>query len=596
MDDNKDIINYHNSIIASRGAMIVAIASFVMISIVMPFSLINVITGMYVVNVIFDTFFAEQIFGVKIKRAIDVYCVAFYVITVPIIWFETGGIQGAAALWMIFTVVYCIYGTYGLSQNIMLAMFFIEVIGVVVCTLRFPNLVKEISPDVNMLLCFFSLVAVGVYALAVSKLQTKKASKERIELVRIQSEQEKAIENSKILSDELHETIDKLEMANHTQISFNASMNHELRAPLNGIEGCLQILMLDERLPEDSKETIKNALTASKTINQTVNDLLDFAKLEEGKFEIVEKPFDLRDVLDNISTIFKPQANAKNLKLIIQIPVDTRVNLVADGVRIQQIMTNLISNGIKYTKEGSVTVNIKTERGHLKFSVSDTGQGMSEESLKVLFDPFTRFNLEQNANIQGTGLGMNIVSNMMKEMNGTISVESKIDEGTTFYVDIPIMFYDSAITYQSPRKETKLFEKDVDLSAYRVLCVDDTEINRTVIKGMLKNTGAKVTTLDCGSRAIKLCEKVDFDIVFLDHMMPEMDGIETLNEIRKLPNDRYKNVPIIMFTGNAGSEYKELYEKSGADGYLIKPIMYEDLIDTFRMIDAKKEIVSNENN
>lgn len=250
-------------------------------------------------------------------------------------------------------------------------------------------------------------------------------------------------------------------------------------------------------------------MTASKTINETVNDLLDFAKLEEGKFEIVKRPFDLRDILDNVSTIFRPQASANNLKFFIQIPKESRVSLVGDGVRIQQIMTNLISNGIKYTKEGSVIMTVTTERGHLKFDVKDTGQGMSQDSVDALFDPFTRFNLEENVHVQGTGLGMNIVSNLIKEMKGEIIVESELGVGTVFHVDIPIMFYDSAITYSSPRAQSSLDFNSVNLSDFRFYVWMTLKSTAQYLRDFLRKLGRMLRLLTVVKRRLIFAKSKD---------------------------------------------------------------------------------------
>lgn len=586
-NQNTEEINKQVSVFASFGAMILAIVAFITLSIVRPFSLINILAGICVINVVFNTFYAEKNFGHKMKTWVDIYCVGFYMLIMPILWFGTGGFEGVGGVWMIFAAVYCIFGVNGRIQRTMLNLFATEVLAIMIWNIIHPELVAEFSIGRKYVIGIVSIVGVGMYIQIIQYMQYAEFVKDRKKLEELQEDITAHYEESVAVNDELFDTAQKLELANKTQRSFTASMNHELRAPLNGIEGCLQILMMDESISTEAKETIKNALTASKTINQTVNDLLDFAKLEEGKFEIVKKQFDLRDIIDNLSTIFRPQANAKNLKFYIHIPVDARVSIVADGVRIQQVMTNLISNGIKYTREGSVVMTITTERGHLLFDVKDTGQGMSEESLKVLFDPFTRFNQEENVHIQGTGLGMNIVSNMIKQMKGSISVESELNVGTVFHVDIPIMFYDSNIVYSTPRDTENMQKQVKNLEDVSVLCVDDTEINRTVFKGLLKKTGATVTTADCGSKAVKLCQENTYDIIFLDHQMPEMDGIETLQGIRNIIGGKYANVPIIMFTGNAGEEYRKLYEENGADGYLLKPIMYDELLECFELI-AKK--------
>lgn len=563
-------------------ALIVAGIAFITLSILCPFSMIDVVAGICMLNIIFDNFFAERLFGNKFKKIVDVYCVSFMLLTMPIQWFGTGGFGGVGALWSIFTLVYCFYGINGFTKIIFAIAQTVEMTVLVIVNYLHPEYVSNLEDSKRCIIVYASMVGVGGFIQCILLIQDMEFMKDKEKLETLQEDITAHYEESVAMNDELINTTEKLEMAIKTQKSFTASMNHELRSPLNGIEGCLQILYMDESLSDDLRETVKNALTASKTINETVNDLLDFSKLEEGKFEIIKKAFDLRDILDNITTIFNPQASAKNIDFIIKIPKETRVNLVADSTRIQQVIANLVSNGIKYTSKGSVLLSIETERGLLKFDVKDTGQGMSEENIKVLFDPFTRFNLEDNVKIQGTGLGMNIVSNLIKEMKGKIEVESKLGLGTKFHVEIPILFYDSEIIYTSPRLKDDNNYSRLDLSAIKVLCVDDTEINRTVFKGLLKKTGAYIVMAESGSSAISLCEEQSFDIIFLDHQMPNMDGIETYKSIRNIDRPYCKDVPIVMFTGNAREEDKKLYADIGAAGHLTKPIMYEELIDCFR--------------
>lgn len=578
MDElNKTVTSF-----ASWGAMVIAIGAFITLSFLTPFSVLNILSGICLINVALNNLFAEKYLGHKMKRWVDNYCVAFFMVTVPIQWYELGGFAGPGGLWMVFAAVYCVYGVRGKAQAYMQLLFAIEANFVMITSLIHPEYVNTLPDRTQIIISYASILMTGAYVQVIQSLHSREYVRDRKQLEKLREDITSQYNEALAMNDELANTTQRLEIANKTQRSFTASMNHELRSPLNGIEGCLQILLMDETLSDEARETVRNALTASKTINQTVNDLLDFAKLEENKFEIVNRPFDLRDILDNISTIFRPQAQAKDLQFAIQIQKESRVSLVADSVRIQQVMTNLISNGIKYTKEGTITMKVSTERGHLKFSVEDTGQGMDEESIKVLFDPFTRFNLEENNKIQGTGLGMNIASNLVREMGGTINVESTVGVGSVFHVDIPIMFYDSEITFSSLRTVESINRETLDLSHLHILCVDDTEINRTVFKGLLKKTGVRITMADSGKKAVNLCKMQKFDYIFLDHQMPEMDGIDTMEAIRKLNDGMFANVPIIMFTGNVGEEYRRLYKEKGANGYLEKPIMFEELIAVFR--------------
>lgn len=569
---------------ASMGAMLIALTAFVTLFVISPFSMSTIMAGICVLNTVFANFYAERYYGVKGKRGAYIYCVAFLMMSLPHLWFTTGGYVGPGGMWLIFTAVYCIFAVNGKAQINLLSILALETVLIITCNIIHPEFVVEYNGFNSYLLQIVSLLAIGAYIQHIQIFQSVEFISDRVKLQKLQEETEKQYLESVATNENLLNASNKLEQVIRTQRSFTASMNHELRAPLNGIEGCLQILLMDDKLSDESRETVVNALTASKTINQTVNDMLDFAMLDEGKFEKVMQPFDLRDILDNLSTIFKPQANAKNLKFQISIQKDTRVSIVGDGVRIQQIMTNLISNGIKYTHEGGVVMTVSTQRGLLKFDVEDTGQGMTKEALDTIFDPFTRFNRAENVNIQGNGLGMNIVSNLIKAMDGVITVESEPGIGSIFHVEIPIVFYDSDVIYSTPRKIEKIKTDEIDLSGVKILFVDDTEINGTVFKGLLNKTGAEVQLADSGRKAIKMCIEKTYDIIFMDHQMPELDGIDTMKYIKSLNNGKYAEVPVIMCTGNAGQEYRKMYSEAGAAGYLLKPFMYADLIDCFKVI------------
>jgi len=588
LNSHVEDVNRQISTIASVGGLFLALGACITLSIMTPFTLIHIVSIMCLINSIFSVFIAERFFGYKIKKWADIFSVIFLMLTMPIQWFFTGGFHGIGGMWCIFAAILCLYSLKGRIQQYLLILFAPEVVSILVLNIIHPEWEVILNTKQSAVICFVSTLGIGCYVQFVEMLQNIQFMKAQESLQNVQREMAVQYEKSLETNEELTDLTKKLEMSNKTQRSFTAAMNHEMRAPLNGIEGCLQILMMDDSLSHDARETVKNALTASMSINQTINDLLDFSMLEQGKFEIVRKPFDLRDTIDNISTIFKPMANAKNLKFIINIPMDTRVSLYADGVRIQQVITNLISNSVKYTKEGSVSMIFTTKRGNLHFEINDTGVGMDEASLAVLFDPFTRFNMTENVNIQGTGLGMNIVYNMVKAMKGDVRVESEVGVGTTFYVDIPIMFYDSEILYSTPRDTDSKDFVQKDLSIYKVLCVDDTEINRTVFKGMLKKTNTYVVMADNGEQAIELCKKQKFDIIFMDHIMPGIDGVEATKKIRELPGGRFDKTPIVMFTGNSSEEYKKLYIENGANGYLLKPIMYDELIQCFNLIEEQE--------
>ena len=381
------------------------------------------------------------------------------------------------------------------------------------------------------------------------------------------------------INTELTDVTGKLLDSMDKQKMFSASMTHELRAPLNGIEGSLQIMLMSGTLDADNKTSVENALKACRNLSRNVNDMLDFAKLSEGKFEIVNRVFDLRDVINDVRYLFEEQVKAKGLSFVINIPMDTKCSLIGDDIRISQILTNLISNSVKYTKEGNVTCDFSVKNDSLEFIIKDTGIGMSQQSIEVLFDPFTRFDLKKNSGIQGTGLGMSIVYNLIKAMDGKIDVSSEIDKGTTFTVSIPISINDDKIIYSSEHNTKNDTSFDTaDFSNVNILCVDDTKINLIVFKGLLKNTDAKIDTALNYFEAMDAIESKKYNIIFVDHFMPDKDGIELYRDLRN-GDSINKNTPVIMLTGNTTDDYTRLYESEGFDGWLEKPISQNKLVE-----------------
>lgn len=581
-------ITTRNSDIAVKGTFIVSLFTFIILGSFEWQALVTVLWFFYVLLSGFSAFFALKSFGAKMKYYSEITVIAVMMVTAPIQWFETGGLYGIGNVWLIFVIVYIMFGTSGKLRKIMLYISALETLLIITATYLHPELVYNMTVRERKAASMASVFLVGGYILYVGIKQKIISDEATVKIALMQDDLTAQNEELIAVNDELIDLTEKLRNANETQRHFTASMNHELRSPLNGIEGCLQILQRSGKLDEEDLETVKNAIESTKTISQTVNDLLDFEKLETGKFDIIKRQFDLRELLNNECALFVPQAAAKGLEFRIHVPRSTKISLVGDGVRIQQIMNNLLSNAIKYTKAGKVVMAVTTNDSKLVIRVSDTGQGMSKENLEVLFDPFTRFNMTENVKIQGTGLGMNIVHNLVKEMKGTIEVDSKLGEGTVFHVSIPIMYYDSDITYATKQEENKAENVDDDLGGIRILYADDLKINRMVFRGLLNKCNVEITDLDSGTMAVEVCQDTKFDIIFLDHMMPDMDGVATLDAIHS--HSANKDTPIVILTGNSGAEYTTLYEEHGAAGYIEKPLKYERLIETINNICREKTV------
>ena len=386
--------------------------------------------------------------------------------------------------------------------------------------------------------------------------------------------------------------------ANKAKDTFLANMSHEIRTPINAVLG------MNEMIIRESKDInmvsyARKIREAGQSLLTIVNDILDISKIESGKMEITPVDYCLpelfRKIFDINESIIKEKKIDFNVKLKNDIPVD----VYGDDARIRQIIMNLVSNAIKYTNEGSIIISVATrdfedDKFNLVVSVEDTGIGISEDDMGILFDKFQRLDLKNNRSIEGTGLGLSICKNFAEYMNGTITVESEKGKGSIFTLKIPQVC-------KSNRRTSDIFQSDfsnddlnwqVDYSASKasVLVVDDLEMNVIVLSELLKTYGVKTDTAMCGADAIKMCHNKKYDVILLDHMMPEMDGVETLINIRHDTEGFNVSTPIIVQTANAMRGVREDYLSKGFNDCIFKPIDPKILGKTL-FVNLPKELI-----
>ncbi len=380
-------------------------------------------------------------------------------------------------------------------------------------------------------------------------------------------------------SKELEEQLAELERRNATQRMFTASINHELRSPLNGIIGILQILSESEGLSDEQMELVENAYQTSHFLLEIVNDLLDFSKMETNDFTIHADEFDLRDVVTNVSQTMSKLASEKGLAFRVDIQDKTYCKLIGDDVRVKQVMYNILSNGIKYTEQGSVTLGLSYKAGRLHIECTDTGQGIATESIDKLFDPYVRLAENRNKYINGTGLGLSIVDKLIKRMNGEIQVRSEVNRGTTFELIIPLSVYDDTV-YLSDEKTVERVKVSGDIKIsqeLKVLCIDDTAVNHKVFKGLLRDSNILVDSAMSGMEGLKMAKETKYDLIFIDYHMPEMGGTDTLKALRTVPGIN-SNTKTVLLTANIGPEYEEEALRVGFNRFLTKPVMKPNLL------------------
>lgn len=366
---------------------------------------------------------------------------------------------------------------------------------------------------------------------------------------------------------------------------FLANMSHEIRTPINVVLG-MDAMILRESDDEKIKEYALDIQNAGQTLLSLINDILDFSKIESGKMEIIPVEYDFSSVIHDIANMTIAKIGQKELEFKVFVDNNLPFKLYGDEVRIRQVLVNLLTNAVKYTNEGSVTLSVSGEIQDdnilLEFSVADTGIGIKEEDIPKLFEEFERIEEKRNRNIEGTGLGMNITTSLLAMMGSHLNVESVYGKGSKFSFILKQSVIDAepiGNLEERIRQQSLEYNYDVTFIApdTHVLVVDDNEINRKVFINLLKETKIQIDEAESGQECLELVRCKYYDLIFLDHMMPKMDGIETLHHMKGFKEYPCKDTPVIVLTANAISGAKEMYLAEGFDAFLSKPIVPDKL-------------------
>ena len=372
--------------------------------------------------------------------------------------------------------------------------------------------------------------------------------------------------------------LERARAADKAKSNFVSNMSHEIRTPMNAINGMAEFILRDSR-DEEARQHAAAIKSASNSLLAIINDILDYSKIENGKMEIIETPCSLSSLVNDVATMIQFRLQDKPVELKLDIDRNIPTQIYADEVRLKQVLINLLGNAVKFTPRGSITWKMSCEpvdevQCRLFTEIRDTGIGIREQDLEKIFSSFTQVDTKRNRSVEGTGLGLAISRRIVEMMGGMIHVESVYGEGAAFSYDITCKVKDwrpiGRIEERQGNYSVKPFCVTASAEGAKALVVDDNEMNLAVTSGILRPYGITVTAVACGMDAIDAFLRDDYDIIFMDHMMPVMDGVETMQKIRKLPGG--DKAVIIALTANVFSGAVEEYKAQGFQDFLAKPI------------------------
>lgn len=486
----------------------------------------------------------------------------------PVMFFTDGGAFGGMGYWFTLGLVFDFLIVEGAAFYVLLVLQVITILSCYWIAYCRPEWVVPIGTTTGIYVDMIqSLIVLGLVLGLINKFQNKVYKKALDQI----GKQNEALVESEYRAD----------MANRAKSEFLSSISHEIRTPINIIIGMNEMILKEA----DSQQLLEYAEAvdhSANTLLSLISDVLDISKIEAGKVEIEEENYRPAELLVECNDMIQERAKAKGLTLKIHCEEDLPRVLCGDVGRIRQILLNLLTNAVKYTEKGTVSLHLGGERkdGELRLCmrVKDTGIGIAPENLERIFEKFERFDLEKNRTIEGTGLGLSIVKELTERMNGTVEAASTYGEGSEFMVTVPQHIIEETpiglfdINEQKRHREKRECPNAFLAKNAAILVVDDVQMNLNVFVNLLLDTQIRVDTALSGREALRLVQEYAYDIIFMDHMMPDMDGVETLRTMRKLPHHKNERTPVIMLTANVQYGIGDMYREEGFREYLSKPI------------------------
>ena len=537
----------------------------IVISYLINIPMMQIITIALAIVALFISFYVANI-----RNRVDIgACLMVMVVTLvlfPIMFYTGGGIYGGMGYWFVLGILFNFLMLEKKHNVIILLLQVIVTLGCFVDSFLHPERVIPLDSEFAVYVdTVQSIFIVSIVIGIIVGFQRKVYNDKLKELEEARAEAQSAAEAAR--------------EAERVKADFLARMSHEIRTPINAVLG-MDEMILRESSEENTLSYAKDISFAGKNLLSIINDVLDFSKIESGKLEIVPVEYDTAGLIRNLYNSFRERAAAKNLELKIHADESIPCRLFGDDVRLTQILTNLMSNSVKYTEKGSVSLNIREEERHegevkLHICVKDTGIGIKKEDIDKLYVPFERLEKERNRNIEGTGLGMAIVMNLISLFDSELKVESTYGEGSSFSFSISQKIADAGPMGDFMKSATGLKEQEnkehFTAPEAKLLVVDDNNMNLKVIRALLKKNAIVPVLAASGEECLEKLAEEKFDLIFLDYMMPVMDGIETLKKAKenKLIPD---TTPVVALTADAVMGARERYMEAGFDDYLSKPV------------------------
>ena len=479
----------------------------------------------------------------------------------PITFFSAGGFYSGVPEWFVLCFIYVCITLQGRRRSVFFGLCTVETLLCYGTAFYFPAMAAPNTQHAALFDSAFSMIMVGLLTCVLLMFLNRMYEEENA----LSQQQKKEIEE-----------------LNRAENHFFSSMSHEIRTPINTIIGLNEII-LREDISEEVAENARNIQGASKLLLSLINDILDISKIKSGKMEIVNVSYETGALFSEIVNMIWIKAREKGLEFKLHVDASIPSMLCGDEVRIKQVLINLLNNAVKYTSEGSVTLSVRCERLELNrvrvwYSVEDTGQGVKKENIPYIFNAFRRVDEERNRYIEGTGLGLSIVQQLVELMGGEISVNSVYTKGSKFVVVLDQDIVDEkelgtfTLATRTRAREGEPYRQSFEAPDAHILVVDDNDMNLMVVKKLLAETKIQIDTASSGAECLRLTQNHHYDCILMDHLMPEMDGIECLHALRVQPGGLCQEVPVVALTANAGSDNQLLYRKEGFSGYLAKPV------------------------